>query len=277
VRGPLVSIVTPSLNQGRFIEQAIRSVLDQDYEPIEHIVVDGGSADETLAVIRRHPHLRWLSEPDDGQADAINKGFGMARGEIFGWLNADDLYLPGAVSAAVAVLRETGCGLVHGGWRKIDESGATIRDVAVVPFDYRLQLEVRNGVAQPGAFFTREAFESVGGLDASYSYAMDYELWLRLAERFEVRQVDAILAAHRFHPDSKTIATPEGFWPETWRAARSHGARLRSPLFLDYYLPRRHPWAYRGLITLRLLRQRELGALATLVVTRVRRSFDRSQ
>src|SRR5438309_5772154 len=123
---PLVSVVTPSLNQGAYIEETIRSVLDQDYPRIEHIVVDGGSTDGTLEILRRYPHLTWVSEPDGGQADAVNKGFRLAEGEIFGWLNADDLYLPGTISAAVAVLRETGCGLVHGGWRQIDEEGKTI-------------------------------------------------------------------------------------------------------------------------------------------------------
>ena len=94
---PLVSIVTPSLNQGRFIGEAIRSVLGQDYPRLEHIVVDGGSTDDTLSVLRRFEHLHWVSEPDDGQADAINKGFRMAHGEIFAWLNADDFYTRGTL------------------------------------------------------------------------------------------------------------------------------------------------------------------------------------
>lgn len=259
---PLVSVVTPSLNQGRYLEATIRSVMEQDYPHVEHVVVDGGSTDETVDILRRFEHVSWVSEPDRGQAHALNKGFAMARGEILGWLNADDVYLCGAIAAAVSVLLETGCGLVHGGWSQIDESGTLLREVEPIPFDYRQQLEVRNAVSQPGSLFTREAFESVGGIDESYRYAMDYELWLKLGERYEVRHVDRILAAYRLHPESKTVAEEDGFWPETWRAARSHGARLRSPLYLDYYLPRRRPWAYRMLLAYRHLRRGDVRGLA---------------
>jgi glycosyltransferase involved in cell wall biosynthesis len=253
---PLVSIVTPSLNQGQFIEEAIRSVLEQAYPRIEHIVVDGGSTDGTLDVLRRFPHLRWSSEPDAGQAAAVNKGFRSAGGEIFGWINADDYYLPGAVAAAVTAILESGCGLVHGGWRQVDESGRTIRDVAPIAFDYRRQLEVSNAVAQPGAFFTRAAFEAVGGVDESLRYAMDYELWLKLGARFEVRHIDKILAAYRFHPTSKSVAESHGFVAETWRSGRRHGARRRSPLYIDYYLARRRPVLYRAVRAWRALAAR---------------------
>jgi glycosyltransferase involved in cell wall biosynthesis len=259
---PLVSIVTPSFNQGRYIGEAIQSVGEQDYPNIEHIVVDGESTDETIEVLRCHPSLRWVSEPDRGQADAINKGFRMARGTIFGWLNADDLFLPGAVSAAVAALRESGAGLVHGSWRQIDERGHTIRDVPAVPFDYRGQLEDANRVAQPGSLFTREAYEAVGGVDERYRYALDYELWLKLGRRFSVTHVDQVLAAYRYHGASKTVAEPEGFAAETWHASRKHGARLRSRMFLEYYLPRERPWLYRALIAWRLARTGDVRGLA---------------
>ena len=259
---PLVSIVTPSLNQGQFIEETIRSVLDQDYPRIEHIVADGGSTDETLAVLERHPHLIWVSEADRGQADAVNKGFAMARGEIFGWLNADDLYLPGAVSTAVDALRRTGAGFVHGAWMQIDEHGETLRErIPAVPFDLDAQLNERNAVCQPGSFFTREAFESVGGLDVSYRYAMDYELWLKLGARVPVTHVDPVLGAYRFHPTSKTVAERSGFWAETVRASRAHGGRRFSTIYVDWYLPRARPSLFRVVRLYRFLRAGDLRGL----------------
>jgi glycosyltransferase involved in cell wall biosynthesis len=268
---PLVSVVTPSMNQGAYIEDTIQSVLQQDYPRIEHIIVDGGSTDRTVDILRRYSHLRWISEPDRGQADALNKGFAMAQGEIFGWLNSDDLYLPGAVSAAVRMLLETGCGLVHGGWRRIDERGNLINDVKPVPFDLRSQLDYANQVAQPGALFTRDAFEAVGGLDLSYRYALDYELFLRIGARFPVRHVEDVLGAYRYHPGSKTVAESDGFIEETFRAARSHGGRLRSRIAIDYYLPHRHPWFYRFVLAYRLTRSRDFAGLRTRVVSRLRR------
>jgi glycosyltransferase involved in cell wall biosynthesis len=251
------------------VGDAIRSVLEQDYARIEHIVVDGGSSDETLPILAGFPHLRWVSERDRGQADAVNKGFRMATGEIFGWLNADDFYLPEAISTAVELLRSSGAGLVHGGWRQVAADGTIMRDVAPVPFDYRRQLEVENRVAQPGAFFTREAFWAVGGVDPSYRYAMDYELWLKLGARFPVRHAERVLAAYRYHGKSKTVAEPLGFGPETIRASRLHGGRLFSPLYIDYYLPRYRPWLFRALIACRLIRARDFVGL-------VRRVADRS-
>lgn len=243
---PLVSVVTPSLNQGRYLEQAIRSVLEQDYPHVEHIVVDGCSTDgTTLEVLRRHRHLRWLSETDAGQAAAINKGFRLAVGEVYTWLNSDDFLLAGAISAAVEALRATDCALVHGGWRRVDESGNTLRDVPVVPFDYRRQLEEVNVVCQPGAFFTREAYWAVGGVDETYRYAMDYELWLKLGKRFRVCHVDRLQAAYRYHGHSKSMAEYDAFGPETIRASRAHGGRFLSRLYVRYYLPQWHPNLFR--------------------------------
>jgi N-acetylneuraminate synthase/N,N'-diacetyllegionaminate synthase len=273
---PLVSVVTPSLDQGRYLEAAIRSVGDQDYPRIEHIVVDGGSTDGTLDVLRRHPGVRWLSEPDDGQADAINKGFALATGEIFAWLNADDVYLPGAVAAAVDALTASGAVLVYGGWRQIDEAGLTVRDVAVQPFDYRELLEVRNMIAQPAAFFTRAAFEAAGGLDPGYRYALDYELWLRLCRLGEVRTIDRPLASFRLHGSSKTVASYGEFWPETHRASRRHGGRYLSPMWRRS-LPERRPWLLRLVVVGRHVRRGEVRAILHGVGRRLGRTARRAE
>lgn len=258
---PLVSVVTPSLNQGAYIERAIASVLEQGYPNVEHIVVDGGSTDETLSILERHPTLAWVSEPDAGQAAAINKGFRMAHGTIFGWLNADDYYLPGAISAAVEVFRTTDAAFVHGGWIQVDERGAAIREVQVVPFDFRLQLEHRNAVCQPGSFFRSDAFWAVGGIDESFEFAMDYELWLKLGSRYGVRHVNRAQAAYRYHDDSKSVAQYDSFGPETLRASRAHGGRFFSPMYVDYYFPHRHPALNRALLAFRMLRARKVGEL----------------
>jgi glycosyltransferase involved in cell wall biosynthesis len=248
---PLVTVVTPSFNQGHFIEATIQSVLAQDYPRIEHIVVDGGSVDGTLATLARHDHLRWVSEPDDGQTAALRKGFAMATGTIFAWLNTDDLYLPGAVSAAVAALEETGAGLVHGGWQRIDEAGETISDVRVKKLDLARLLDGTNMVAQPAAFFTREAYEAVGGVDERYHYAMDFDLWIKLAKRFPVAEIDAPLAAFRVHDAAKSSALADEFFPETRRISRRHGGRFFSPTFIEHQFAQ-HPWLWRARMAYRL-------------------------
>ncbi len=145
-----------------------------------------------------------------------------------------------------------------------------MREISPMPWDYRLQLEARNGVSQPGTLFTRDAFESIGGIDESYRYAMDYELWLKLGARFDVRCIERPLAGFRVHPASKSVAESAGFRSETWRAARSHGARLRSPLFLDYYLPAEHPWAFRLLIAWRHVKRGEIRKLAARAAAHLR-------
>jgi glycosyltransferase involved in cell wall biosynthesis len=258
---PLVSIVTPSLNQARYIEHTIESVAAQDYPRIEHVVVDGGSTDGTLEILKRFEHLRWVSEPDRGQSDAIRKGFALAAGDIFAWLNADDLYLPGAVSTAVAALRRSGAGLVYGAWRQIDEHGATLRDVPSKPWDYERLLERANFVSQPTTFFTRAAYEAVGGVDYRYRYAMDHDLWLKIGARFEVCRIEETLAAFRIHAESKSVAEADEFAREVVAASRRNGGRRLSPYYLDYYLPRHRPSLYRLLIGARLLRAGEFREL----------------
>lgn len=252
---PLVSVVTPSFNQARFIEATICSVLAQDYPRVEHIVIDGLSTDHTRDILRRHRHLSWLSEPDEGQAAALRNGFCMARGEILGWLNADDVYLPGAVSAAVEALVSTGAGLAYGGYQALHEDGGLAFEIPPHSFDFDMLLDAKNFIPQPSAFFSRHAYESVGGVDRRYHYAMDYDLWLRLARRFPVTVVDQVISGFRFQTESKSIVAADRFYPEMRRISRRNGGRVFSQMFL-HRLPDRHPHLFKAVMLGRVIRNR---------------------
>jgi len=237
----LVSIVTPSLDQARYLREAILSVRAQTYERVEHVVVDGGSTDGTLDLLRESENLRWVSEPDRGQSHAVNKGVALARGEILGWLNADDAYTPAAVADAVRALEASGTGLVYADVTRVNDGGLNPRRIRSRPtWDLWTELNAGNGVYSPAVFFTREAFEAVGGLDESLHLAMDYDLWLKIGSRFGARHVDAVWGVQRIHAEAKTIRARADFWPERLAVSRRHGGRLVSPLLVRRYV-RREP------------------------------------
>ncbi|MGA1997178.1 MAG: glycosyltransferase family 2 protein, partial [Bryobacteraceae bacterium] len=184
---PLVTIVTPSLNQGEFIRATIESVLAQDYPRIEYLIMDGGSTDQTASVAAEYStRLTWISETDRGQSHAINKGFLRARGDIVAWLNSDDLLLPGAVAAAVAQFQQAGpAGAVYGEGYLMDRSGLSRRRFpATERFNLWKLTYLSDYILQPAAFFRRPALEEVGWLDESLHYAMDWDLLIRLGKKF---------------------------------------------------------------------------------------------
>jgi glycosyltransferase involved in cell wall biosynthesis len=204
---PWVSIVTPSYNQGPFIEETILTVLNQDYPRIEYIVMDGGSTDNTLQILRKYEgRLKWVSEKDQGQSDAINKGFQRAKGEILAWLNSDDMYFTGAVRRAVEILQaDTEIQFVYGKTRYCDETGKIIGEYPTEPFNYR-RLAMFNFISQPSTFFKREVFLKAGGLNTDLQFAMDYDLWLRTVSRYKVEYLPEYLSIFRLHGKSKTIS-----------------------------------------------------------------------
>jgi glycosyltransferase involved in cell wall biosynthesis len=204
--GPLVSIVTPSFNMGGFIEETIRSVLDQDYPNIEYLVVDGGSTDGTLDILKRYEgRLKFVSEPDRGHTDAVNKGFQWSRGSIFTFLNADDTFLPGAVTAGVQALADhPEAGVVYGDAWFIAEDGSRTAAYPVEPFDAK-KFERRCFICQPAAFIRREVYSSSGMLDPERHNALDYDLWIRIAQRYPMKKIDKFLANSRIHQGSKTV------------------------------------------------------------------------
>jgi glycosyltransferase involved in cell wall biosynthesis len=216
---PLVSIVTPCFNAAKFVEETIQSVLAQDYPRIEYIVMDGGSTDGTVDILKRYEQrLRWISEPDRGAADAINRGFAMSRGEIFAYLNADDLYLPGAVSTAVQTFEADA---VYGGAWWIDEAGERLAPYPVRDFDSEL-LARECFICQPASFVRRDAFENVGGMDPELNLTFDYEFWMRLAKTYDIRRIDGMLALSRMHRTNKSLGQRAGVFRETFRILRRH-------------------------------------------------------
>lgn len=225
---PLVTIVTPSLNQGRWIEQAIQSVLDQDYPRIEYLIMEGGSTDATLDVLRRYEgRLTWTSGRDGGQAQAIASGFARTRGEILAWLNADDVYLPGAVRRAVEALGASPeVGLVFGEAEFIDDDGQALgRAAHIGPVDSGQLLRLGDCIVQPSTFFRRSAYDAAGSLDPELYWTMDYDLWLRLASTVPTRHLHAVLSRVRCTPTTKTASGGARRLAEVESVVRRHGGR----------------------------------------------------
>ncbi|MGA2491142.1 MAG: glycosyltransferase family 2 protein [Anaerolineales bacterium] len=214
---PLVTIVTPSFNQARYLESTIRSVLDQDYSNFEYIIVDGGSTDGSVDIIRRYSDrlAGWVSEKDRGQTDAINKGFARAKGEILAWLNSDDTYEKNAIKEAVAFLQERPeVGLVYGNANFIDENGCIIGRFPAAQTNYK---RLRRGyvhIPQQAAFWRADLWQRVGPLDPSFYFAMDYDLWVRLAALAPMQYLPRLWANFRLHTEGKTIAADDRCWPE---------------------------------------------------------------
>ncbi|HEX5836725.1 MAG TPA: glycosyltransferase family 2 protein [Anaerolineales bacterium] len=216
---PLVSIVTPSYNQASFLEQTMRSILDQDYPRLEYFVADGGSSDGSVEVIKKYADrlAGWVSEKDRGQADAIRKGMGRASGEIVAWLNSDDYYLPGAVSAAVKTFHQhPDAVLVYGDMLAVDEKGQTLNllKYGQLSLEDLLCFQI---IGQPAAFFRRDAYEQAGGLDITFHYMLDHHLWIRLARQGRLVHVPQAWAAARFHPQAKNRNLAVEFGREAFR------------------------------------------------------------
>jgi glycosyltransferase involved in cell wall biosynthesis len=231
VSTPKISIVTPSFNQGKFIDENIQSVLTQNYPNFEHIIIDGGSSDGTVDILKKYPHLKWVTEPDQGQASALNKGFRMATGDVIGWLNSDDSYLPGTFEVvARAFDKSLGWSVVMGDVQAMDESGRVIGLLQNKPESFRELLQFwypgLRAFHQPGIFFSKEALNQVGLLDESLRFAMDYDLWLRMIQKYEFHRVDVIVATYRFHGASKSSLGWDSFRPEWERVSKRYVGKL---------------------------------------------------
>jgi glycosyltransferase involved in cell wall biosynthesis len=204
---PRVSVITPSYNQGEFIEETIRSVLLQGYANLEYIIVDGGSTDATLDVIRKYGEFlsHWESRPDEGQADAINQGFARSTGEIMGWINSDDTYQPGAVAHMVqALLDHPACRLVHGEAWYINEKGKRIGRIWPEKVFSRAYLLNRDPIVQPTTFWWKDLWQQVGPLRNDLNWAFDWDWYIRANSRTRFLFVSRHIANYRAHRRSKT-------------------------------------------------------------------------
>jgi len=237
---PLVSIVTASFNQARYLEATINSVLGQEYPRIEYIIVDGGSTDGSVDVIKKYADKLawWVSEKDKGQTDAINKGFNRATGEILAWLNSDDTYNPGAISQAVKYLLENPeVGLVYADCNFIDEEDRIIGKFNSAQTDLRKLREGYVHIPQQTMFFRAKYWKELGPLDPSFYFAMDYDLWTRIAARAPFKYLAGKTWANfRLHTSGKTVAADDRCWPEMLRVHYRDGGSFFSIIVAKYYL-----------------------------------------
>jgi glycosyltransferase involved in cell wall biosynthesis len=263
---PRVTIVTPSYNQGHFIEETIRSVLLQGYPNLEYIVVDGGSTDDTVAILQRYDtHLRWLSEADEGQSDAINKGLSLATGAIQAYLNSDDTYLPGAIQIIAAyAMADEQAGLIYGDCRATRENGEVYGLIKGEVFDVQRLIMRGRFVPQQAAFWRREAMEQVGPFDATLHYCMDHDFFIRVGRAFPAAYIPQPLANFRFHGTSKSVSDEERHWRECLTVSERYGLK---PWTAWYWIRRiRHyglrflPWPLQKRLRQRMARPHDTQA-----------------
>jgi len=236
---PRISIVTPSYNQGKFLEETIKSVLGQEYPELEYIIIDGGSCDDSVDIIRSYGNLLsyWVSERDSGQSDAINKGFERSSGSILCWLNSDDYLLPGALhEIAQRYSDNPECDVFVGLGQFISPDGNVI---ATEPLDKTpdllslLNWHEGGRIMQPSCFFTRRAWLACGPLDTSLNYAMDLDLWLKFAENFKFNSIQRAMSCARLHSEAKTTANSNRALVDSCIVLLKHGGEEQARRCLE--------------------------------------------
>jgi hypothetical protein len=241
--GPLVTVVTPSYNQGHFIRATIESVLSQDYPHVEYIVMDGGSTDQTASVVKDYAsRLTFISEKDRGQSHAINKGFRMAKGSILAWLNSDDLYLPGSIGTAVEAFRcNPAAGAVYGEGYLIDYSGEkSIRFPCTETFNLWKLAHLSDYILQQTVYFRKDVLDEVGILDEDLHYTMDWDLLIRIGMKYPLEHIPEYMGCLREYPEAKSSAGGERRIRELGAMLQRHTGMRISPGYVVYGLDTYH-------------------------------------
>jgi glycosyltransferase involved in cell wall biosynthesis len=201
------SIITPSFNHAEFIEDTILSVLSQSYNNFEHIIIDGGSRDNTVEILKKHKHLKWISEPDNGQTSAINKGFRLATGDIFAWLNSDDYYDKDIfIRISDYFVQHPECYFLYGDISYVDKNKNFMFSVTGGNMSYSNLLKNPDLVRQPSCFWRKEIFDIIGPLDENLHLVMDYEYFLRIGKKYNFHYLPYNLSYFRYYPDNKTLS-----------------------------------------------------------------------
>lgn len=233
---PKISIVTPSYNQGRFLEETILSVIDQNYPNLEYIIIDGGSADNSVDIIKKYEkHLAyWVSEKDNGQTHAINKGFSRASGEILNWLNSDDMLSENALQlVAEETIKNPSADFFYGDFKVIDNSGKEVFTRKSPPYNFYSLIYGRQLSCQPAVFFRKRVLDKIGYLDESLKFCMDIEFWIRAAiNKSSFCQILQPLAIARMHPDAKTSLMQHTLYQEHKDILKKYKALKIPPAYI---------------------------------------------
>jgi len=235
-----VSIVTPSLNQGEYIEKTIQSVLAQSYRNYEYIIIDGGSKDNTLDIIRKYERVLeyWVSEKDLGQSDAINKGWRRAQGHILAYLNSDDTLDPNAIQKVVEMfIQYPQMGIIYGDCNVINENDVYLGNLKGKQLSHRdLLIKGQKGIWQPAAFFNAETVQKIGYLNIRWIYCMDYDLILKIAKISPIKYIPFTLANHRMYSTTKSLSQAENHWLEKIEVKKQYLNKIPISVYLKYYL-----------------------------------------
>lgn len=225
-----ISIITPSFNQGEYIEDTIKSVLDQNHEDIEHIIIDGGSTDSTISILKKYDHLKWVSEKDNGQSNAINKGFQKASGNIIAWLNSDDYYEKNIFGDIVKYFeRDPKCMILYGDITFVNEDGYFLYKVSGDTISYEKLIECPDIVRQPSFFWRRDIMKEVGDIDESFHLVMDFDFFLRIARRYKFYYLNRNLSYYRSYKENKTTTQPRRQAYEIYKVFKKQHISLTIP------------------------------------------------